>query len=81
MKAADGIKLAVDVLLPKDRSSNAPLPCVLFQARCAIPEGGRRPAVDLSSVLEKLHFSCTSAAALHRINSRHLVCVDAPSFC
>ncbi|KAL0052970.1 hypothetical protein WJX82_010541 [Trebouxia sp. C0006] len=33
VKATDGVKLAVDVMLPKDKPSNAPLPCVLFQAR------------------------------------------------
>ena len=35
VKATDGIKLAIDVMLPKDKPSNAPLPCVLFQARYA----------------------------------------------
>ena len=35
VKATDGVKLAVDVMLPKDKPSNAPLPCVLFQARYA----------------------------------------------
>ena len=33
VKARDGTKLAVDVLLPQDNPGNAPLPCVLFQAR------------------------------------------------
>ena len=33
VKAGDGTKLAVDVLLPKDNPGNAPVPCVLFQAR------------------------------------------------
>lgn len=34
VKATDGVKLAIDVMLPKEKPSNAPLPCVLFQARC-----------------------------------------------
>ena len=33
VKARDGTKLAVDILLPQNNPGNAPLPCVLFQAR------------------------------------------------
>lgn len=33
VKARDGTKLAVDILLPQSNPGNAPLPCVLFQAR------------------------------------------------
>lgn len=35
VKAKDGTKLAVDVMLPKDKPTNSPLPCVMFQARYA----------------------------------------------
>ena len=33
VRARDGVKLAVDVMLPRDNAGNAPVPCVLFQAR------------------------------------------------
>lgn len=33
VKALDGTKLAIDVLLPRSNPGNAPLPCVFFQAR------------------------------------------------
>lgn len=59
VKAGDGTKLAVDVLLPKDNPGNLPLPCVLFQARygqlifivCPLlatygPGPGKRQAAD-----------------------------------
>ena len=65
VKATDGVKLAVDVMLPKDKPSNAPLPCVLFQARYA--KAQRQDMLALC--MRGCAILCVPLKCLHTANS------------
>ena len=76
VKATDGIKLAIDVMLPKDKPSNAPLPCVLFQARYAKAHCQDRLAMCMQGYA--ILCGCPSAHS-NRVYSKTWLMIKAPA--